>query len=90
MRAANEFEAIGFGERDDTEVGGLAGSIDGDAIDDEFVVGGLAAANEERGDAATLAGIAEDGSGKNVQSVGGGDGLEGIELRVGEGVGLGA
>ena len=56
LRAADEFEAIDFGERDGAEVGGLAGGVDGDAIDDEFVVGGFAAADEERGDAAALAG----------------------------------
>jgi hypothetical protein len=46
LRAADEFQAVGFGQREHAEVGCLARRVYSDAIDDYFVVGGLAAAHE--------------------------------------------
>ena len=55
--AAIHFEAGEAGGGDVAEVEGAADVVGGDAVDEDFVGGGVAAADEERGDAAGLAGL---------------------------------
>ena len=80
MRAAEELHAVGFGERKRAEVESAAGFVDGDAIDDHFVVVGIAAAHEQGGQASALAGGIHHGAGKKADSIVGGRGLHGFEL----------
>ncbi len=90
LRAANKLQAIGSAEGHDAEVKGSSGIVDGNSVDDDFVVAGIAATNEERGLAAALSDGIDHGAGQKANGFGGGDRLHGCELIIFQGGGAGA
>src|ERR1700723_1071384 len=56
LGSADKFETIGLLQGESAEIECAAGLVDGDAVDDHFVVSGVAAADEERRYSAALTG----------------------------------
>ena len=90
LGAADKLHAIGLIQRESAEVEGASGFVDGDAVDDDFVVARFTAADEERGQASALAGSVDDRAGKKTDGVAGGGGSRGCQLRSAERVDVGA
>ena len=69
VRAAVDLDAVDGGGADGAVVEGAADVLGGDAVDEDEVRGGVAAAQEERGNAARLAGLHEKDAGRLAHGV---------------------
>ena len=81
LTAAQQLDASGAGEGQGTKVKVAAGIADRNAIHEDLVVVAVSAAHEERRLASAIAAVAKDDAGQEAKSIGGGDGLHGLELR---------
>ena len=69
VRAAVDLDAVDGGGADGAVVKGAADVLGRNAIDEDKVCGGVAAAQEERGDAAALAGLRKEDAGRLAERV---------------------
>ena len=69
MRAPHELQSFGFGQWENAEIKSATGFIDGNAVDDDFVVTRIAASHEERGQASTAALRVNDGAGQKAKNL---------------------